>query len=344
MQKKLIIYTIILSIILLIIAISALFIGVYQFNIPISEHLKSLLSFDQTKDASDRYVLYEIRLPRIILAILVGAGLSVTGTCLQGIFKNPLASPDLIGITSGSVLFAAITIVLGSFIRPFIPEFLHYFLLSIMAFVGAILTIIFVYRISTKNGTTNISILLLSGVAITALCGAGTGLLTYFSTEQELRNLTFWTLGSLAAANWYNIIILSIVILISFIFLIPKGKTLNALMLGEKNAAHLGIDIEKSKKQIILFSALLVGTIVSFSGTIAFVGLIIPYILRLVFQSNYNFILPLSALLGAILVIIADTISRTLVAPSEIPIGILTAFMGAPVFISILLRYKKILG
>lgn len=344
MQKKLIIYTIILSIILLIIAISALFIGVYQFNIPISEHLKSLLSFDQTKDASDRYVLYEIRLPRIILAILVGAGLSVTGTCLQGIFKNPLASPDLIGITSGSVLFAAITIVLGSFIRPFIPEFLHYFLLSIMAFVGAILTIIFVYRISTKNGTTNISILLLSGVAITALCGAGTGLLTYFSTEQELRNLTFWTLGSLAAANWYNIIILSIVILISFIFLIPKGKTLNALMLGEKNAAHLGIDIEKSKKQIILFSALLVGTIVSFSGTIAFVGLIIPYILRLVFQSNYNFILPLSALLGAILVIIADTISRTLVAPSEIPIGILTAFMGAPVFISILLRYKKNLG
>lgn len=344
MQKKLIIYTIILSIILLIIAISALFIGVYQFNIPISEHLKSLLSFDQTKDASDRYVLYEIRLPRIILAILVGAGLSVTGTCLQGIFKNPLASPDLIGITSGSVLFAAITIVLGSFIRPFIPEFLHYFLLSIMAFVGAILTIIFVYRISTKNGTTNISILLLSGVAITALCGAGTGLLTYFSTEQELRNLTFWTLGSLAAANWYNIIILSIVILISFIFLIPKGKTLNALMLGEKNAAHLGIDIEKSKKQIILFSALLVGTIVSFSGTIGFVGLIIPYILRLVFQSNYNFILPLSALLGAILVIIADTISRTLVAPSEIPIGILTAFMGAPVFISILLRYKKNLG
>ncbi len=344
MQKKLALYILVLLIALIIIAISALFIGVYNFNEPVIVHLKSLFSFEEIVKSSDTYVLYDLRLPRIVLAILVGSGLSVTGTCLQGIFKNPLASPDLIGITSGSILFAAITIVIGAYIRPFIPEVLHYFMLSIMAFIGAIITITFVYRISTKNGNTNISILLLSGVAITALCGAGTGLLTYLSTEEELRNLTFWTLGSLAGANWYNISILSVVIVISFIFLIPKGKTLNALMLGEKNAAHLGIDIEKSKKQIIILSALLVGTIVSFSGTIGFVGLIIPYILRLVFKSNYNFILPLSALLGAILVIVADTISRTAVAPSEIPIGILTAFMGAPVFISILLRYKKNLG
>lgn len=341
MHKKLRFYIISFSLLTILISIIALFIGVYQFNIPITEHVKSLIQLKKITDESDAYVLFDLRLPRILMAILVGSGLAVTGTCLQGIFKNPLASPDLIGITSGSILFAAITIVLGQHLYAFLPKIVHYFLLSIMAFIGALLTIWLVYKISTKNGQTNISLLLLSGVAITALCGAGTGLLTYLSTEDELRNLTFWTLGSLAAANWYSIGILSVVLFFSFLFLIPKGKTLNAMLLGEKNAAHIGIDIESSKKQIILFSALIVGSIVSFTGTIGFVGLIIPYILRLKFQSNFTYMLPLSAILGALLVIVADTLSRTIVAPAEIPIGILTSLMGAPVFISILIRYKK---
>ena len=341
MHKKLRFYIISFSLLTILISIIALFIGIYQFNIPITEHVKSLIQLKKITDESDAYVLFDLRLPRILMAILVGSGLAVTGTCLQGIFKNPLASPDLIGITSGSILFAAITIVLGQHLYAFLPKIVHYFLLSIMAFIGALLTIWLVYKISTKNGQTNISLLLLSGVAITALCGAGTGLLTYLSTEDELRNLTFWTLGSLAAANWYSIGILSVVLFFSFLFLIPKGKTLNAMLLGEKNAAHIGIDIESSKKQIILFSALIVGSIVSFTGTIGFVGLIIPYILRLKFQSNFTYMLPLSAILGALLVIVADTLSRTIVAPAEIPIGILTSLMGAPVFISILIRYKK---
>ncbi len=341
MHKKLRFYIISFSLLTILISIIALFIGIYQFNIPITEHVKSLIQLKKITDESDAYVLFDLRLPRILMAILVGSGLAVTGTCLQGIFKNPLASPDLIGITSGSILFAAITIVLGQHLYAFLPKIVHYFLLSIMAFIGALLTIWLVYKISTKNGQTNISLLLLSGVAITALCGAGTGLLTYLSTEDELRNLTFWTLGSLAAANWYSIGILSVVLFFSFLFLIPKGKTLNAMLLGEKNASHIGIDIESSKKQIILFSALIVGSIVSFTGTIGFVGLIIPYILRLKFQSNFTYMLPLSAILGALLVIVADTLSRTIVAPAEIPIGILTSLMGAPVFISILIRYKK---
>lgn len=341
MHKKLRFYIISFSLLTILISIIALFIGIYQFNIPITEHVKSLIQLKKITDESDAYVLFDLRLPRILMAILVGSGLAVTGTCLQGIFKNPLASPDLIGITSGSILFAAITIILGQHLYAFLPKIVHYFLLSIMAFIGALLTIWLVYKISTKNGQTNISLLLLSGVAITALCGAGTGLLTYLSTEDELRNLTFWTLGSLAAANWYSIGILSVVLFFSFLFLIPKGKTLNAMLLGEKNASHIGIDIESSKKQIILFSALIVGSIVSFTGTIGFVGLIIPYILRLKFQSNFTYMLPLSAILGALLVIVADTLSRTIVAPAEIPIGILTSLMGAPVFISILIRYKK---
>ena len=322
-------------------AILALFLGVYQFNESILSIINKAITNRTAINDSDYYVLFDLRLPRIIMSILVGSGLAVAGTCLQGIFKNPLASPDLIGITSGSILFAAITIVLGGYIKDFVPEIIHYSLLSLMAFVGAMCSTIFVYKISSHHQKTNITILLLAGVAISALCGSATGLLTYLSSEEELRNLTFWTLGSIASANWDKILILTIVVSVSFYFLIGKGKILNAMMLGEKDAEHLGINVEKTKRQIIVFSALLVGTIVSFTGTIGFVGLIVPYILRLVFKSNYVIILPLSAFLGAILVIVADTISRTLVAPSEIPIGILTSLMGAPVFISILMNYKK---
>lgn len=341
MQKRLTVYLVLLLIILLLLSIGSLFIGVYKFDGNDLDVMFNLVFHNHLVNTSDHYVFYNIRLPRIVLAILIGSGLSVAGTCLQGMFKNPLASPDLVGITSGAVLFAAFTIVLGGFIKPYIPEALHYSLLSIMSFVGALITMSFVYKMSTVDGRTNIVVLLLSGVAITALTGAATGLLIYLSTEEELRNLTFWTLGSLAGADWTKNLIMALVIIVSFSFLLNKGKALNAMMLGEKDAEHLGIPVEKIKRRIVVFSALTVGTAVAFAGTIGFVGLIVPYILRLIFKSNYYLILPLSAVLGSILLLTADTISRTLVAPSEIPIGILTAIMGAPIFIAILIRFKK---
>lgn len=341
MQRRLTVYLVLLLMLLLLLSVGSLFIGVYQFEGNDFRAIYDLIFKTQSVNTSDYYVFYNIRLPRIVLAILIGSGLAVSGTCLQGMFKNPLASPDLIGITSGAVLFAAVTIVLGSTIKPYIPEGLHYSLLSIMSFIGALITMSFVYKMSTVDGRTNIVVLLLSGVAITALTGAATGLLIYLSTEEELRDLTFWTLGSLAGANWTKNLIMAIVILISFSFLINKGKALNAMMLGEKDAEHLGIPVERIKRRIVIFSALTVGTAVAFAGTIGFVGLIVPYILRLVFKSNYYLILPLSAVLGSILLLTADTISRTIVAPSEVPIGILTAIMGAPVFIAILIRFKK---
>ncbi|SFJ72589.1 FecCD family ABC transporter permease [Myroides guanonis] len=341
MTQKLSIYLFSLTLALVLLAILSLFLGVYQFEYGFMETLKLLILDHSQLSTTDLYVLKDIRIPRIIMAILIGSGLAVSGTSLQGMFKNPLASPDLIGITSGAVLFAAVTIVLGSYIRALIPEFLHYSLLSLMSFIGSILTMSFVYKMSSTNGKTNIAVLLLSGVAITALTGATTGLLTYLSTDEELRNLTFWTLGSLAGSNWTKVAILSIVILISLGALINKGKALNAMMLGEKDAEHLGVNVEKLKKRIVLFTALMVGTSVAFSGTIGFVGLIVPYILRLLFKSNYYMILPLSALCGSILLLVADSLSRLLVAPSELPIGILTAIMGAPVFIAILIRFKK---
>src|SRR5699024_6521507 len=199
----------------------------------------------------------------------------------------------------------------------------------------------FVYRMSTTRGKTNVVIMLLAGVAISALAGAVTGFLTYLTEEQELRDLTFWTLGSLGGATWLKNAILAVVIAFSYLFLINKGKALNAMMLGEQDAAHLGISVEKIKKSIIILTALMVGTCVAFAGAIGFVGLIVPYILRLMFKSNYDIILPLSAVVGSILLLCADTVSRTIVAPSEMPIGVLTAFLGAPIFIAILVRYKR---
>ncbi|MDY0090114.1 MAG: iron ABC transporter permease [Flavobacteriaceae bacterium] len=341
MSNKVSLYLIISFILLVVISVSSLFMGVYEFETTVFDILKSAFVSNPDISETDHYIVYDLRLPRIIMGVLIGSMLAVSGTCMQGMFKNPLATPDLIGITSGATLFAAITIVLGSYIKPYIHEDFHFYLLSMMAFIGSLLTMISVYRISTINGKTNVVIMLLSGVAITALGFAFTGFLIYISKEEELRDLTFWNLGSLAGATWVKNTILFVVMLVSYFFLIRRGKSLNAMMLGENDAKHLGIPVERIKKQIVVFTALMVGTAVAFSGTIGFIGLIVPYILRLIFKSNYQIILPLSAVFGSILLVGADTISRTLVAPSEIPIGILTAILGAPVFIAILIKNKK---
>jgi len=343
MQHKLPLYLIFSVLLLVVLAIISLNIGVYTFGSSLSEIISSFFTENSYVSQTDRYVFLDLRLSRIAMAVLVGSALSVSGTCMQGMFKNPLATPDLIGITAGASLFAAIAIVLGVYIKPYIPEMLHFSFLSIAAFLGSFVTMSIVYSISTSKNKTNIMMMLLSGVAVTSLGFAVMGLLIYISKEEQLRDLTFWTMGSLAGASWIKNGILFVVLLVSYYFLIGKGKTLNAMMLGERDAKHIGIPVEKTKKQIVLFTALLVGVSVAFSGTIGFVGLIVPYILRLVFKSNYYLILPLSAVLGSVLLLSADTVSRTIVAPSEVPIGTITAFLGAPVFIAILLKQKKML-
>lgn len=327
---------------LLVLASISLYTGVYIFeNSSIWTVFKNGILNREVVSASDYYVLFDIRLPRIVMAILIGSALAVSGTCLQGMFKNPLATPNLIGVTAGASLFAAFAIVLGNSLHVFLPAIFHYSLIGIMAFIGAIITMAFVYRMSTSRGKTNVVIMLLAGVAISALSGAVTGFLTYLTEEEELRDLTFWTLGSLGGATWIKNGILFVVICFSYFRLINKGKDLNAMMLGEQDATHLGVPVEKIKREIIVLTALMVGTCVAFAGAIGFVGLIIPYILRLIFKSNYHIVLPLSAVGGSILLLCADTISRTIVAPSELPIGVLTAFLGAPVFIAILIRHKR---
>lgn len=327
---------------LVILAIAALYIGVYDFNgaSPFTV-LKQFILGDPNLPLSDKYVIWDVRAARIIMAILIGSMLAVSGTSLQGLFKNPLATGEAIGLTSGATLLAAVAIVLGGHFKQYLPEMVQFSLTGISAFIGALLAMMLVYRISTSAGKTNVVMMLLSGVAITSIGFSITGFLIYISKDEQLRDLTFWNMGSLAAATWTKNIVLAVVIAISYTVLLPKGKALNAMMLGERDAQHLGINVERLKKQIVIITSLMVGTCVAFSGTIGFIGLIVPYILRLLFKSNYTFILPLSAVLGSILLLIADTISRSIVAPSELPIGILTSLIGGPIFIAILIKFKK---
>lgn len=341
-QSKLYFYLTISAILLVIIAVWSLNTGVYDFSgASPYKILWQVIKGDENVSLSDKYVIWDVRAARIIMAILIGSMLAVSGTGLQGLFKNPLATGDLIGLTSGATLLAAIAIVLGGHFKQYLPEVVQFSLVGISAFIGAFLSMMLVYRISSSGGKTNVVMMLLTGVAITAIGFSITGFLIYISKDEQLRDLTFWNLGSLAAATWTKNIVLVTVLIISYVILIPKGKALNAMMLGEKDAQHLGINVEKLKKQIIIIVALMVGTSVAFSGTIGFVGLIVPYILRLLFKSNYAFILPLSAVCGSILLLTADTFSRSIVQPSELPIGILTALMGGPIFIAILIKFKK---
>ncbi|KFF14692.1 iron ABC transporter [Chryseobacterium soli] len=343
-QSKLYFYLTISAILLVIIAVWSLNTGVYDFGGRSAfEVLGKVIAGDTSLSLSDKYVIWDVRASRIVMAILIGSMLAVSGTSLQGLFKNPLATGEAIGLTSGATLLAAIAIVLGGHFKQYLPEMVQFSLVGISAFLGALLAMMLVYRISTSGGKTNVVMMLLSGVAITSIGFSITGFLIYISKDDQLRDLTFWNMGSLAAATWTKNIILTVVLIISYIILVPQGKALNAMMLGEKDAEHLGINVERLKKQIVIITSLMVGTCVAFSGTIGFVGLIVPYILRLLFKSNYTFILPLSTICGSILLLIADTFSRSIVAPSELPIGILTSLIGGPIFIAILLKFKKLL-
>lgn len=342
MQNKLRIYSILGAVALLLLFFVSILSGFYTIELEsMGLLLRNIFSSEVHPNPTDAYIFYEVRLPRTIMGIVMGCGLAISGASLQGMFKNPLATPSIIGITSGAALFAAISIVLGSSIKAVLPEYFHYMLLSLAAFLGAILVMFLVYNISFKDGKTHVVIMLLAGVAISALAEAITGYLTFISNEEELRDLTFWRLGSLGAANWNKVGILTLITGISCFFLLKNGKALNAMMLGEENAQHLGINIKRHHAAIIWFSSLIVGTSVAFAGTIGFVGLIVPYILRLLIRSDYRVILPLSALYGSVLLLGADIFSRTFMAPVEIPIGVITATMGAPVFIMILIRFKK---
>lgn len=291
----------------------------------------------------DRVVLLDIRLPRMVMGILVGASLAVSGALMQGLFRNPLADPGLVGVSSGAGLGAIIAIVLGSQLSFGVLEVLGYYLVPLAAFFGGWLSTIVLYQVATRRGQTSVATMLLAGIALAALAGAVSGILIYKADDAQLRDLTFWGMGSLAGATWSKVITAAPIILLAMVAAPFLARGLNALALGEAVAGHLGINIQRVKWLAILTVAGATGAAVAVSGGIGFIGIVVPHLLRLAIGPDHRYLLPNSALLGAILLLGADMISRTIIAPSELPIGIITAILGSPVFLWILLRRRGML-
>lgn len=286
-------------------------------------------------------ILWEFRLPRVLMSLLVGAGLSCSGASLQGLFRNPLVEPGLLGVSAGAALFAVLFFVFGT-TAVWLPQWLPaIYLLPVWAFLGGLLVVSVIYRLAYRGRKTDITLLILAGIAINALAGAMIGLVLYFADDAALRNFTFWTFGNISGASWEKVTIAAPLILIPLLLLMRQYKLLNALAMGEKVAAHVGLRPEIAKKVLICLTALIVGTCVALTGMIGFVGMVVPHLVRMVTGPDNRYVLPGSALLGALLLLGADTAARTLVAPAELPIGILTALIGSPFFIWLLWKMKR---
>jgi iron complex transport system permease protein len=285
-------------------------------------------------------ILFDIRLPRILLAICVGAVLSSTGAVMQGLFRNPLADPSLIGVSSGASVGASLMIVAaGGFIHS--GALLGLSLVAVGAFVGGFVATLVVYRLATSGIGTSVTTMLLAGIAIAAIAGALNSLLSYFSDNDMLRQISLWQMGNLSGASWTKVSIMASVALLLMSLFPRDSRALNALLLGESEARHLGVDVQAVKRRLIILTALGVGVCVALAGLVGFVGLIIPHIVRLAIGPDHRWLIPASALAGATLLVIADSLARIVVVPAELPTGILTALLGAPFFFALLLQQRK---
>jgi len=278
-------------------------------------------------------IILQIRLPRIILGMLVGVALGVAGTAMQGLFKNPMADPYIMGISSGAALGAIFTIVFGLTIFGM-------YTIPLIAFVGAAAAIFLVYNIASVRGKLPVSTLLLAGIAVTLFLSAIISFLMYTAGEQ-LHGIVFWLMGGLWGRNWNHVMMAFPFICFGSILIYIFARDLNVILLGEEPAQHLGIEVETLKKIIILSTSLITAAAVSVSGIIGFVGLVIPHIMRILVGPDHRILLPSSALVGGIFLIWADTLARTIIAPTEIPVGIITALFGAPFFIYLLRTRKR---
>ncbi|WP_353645922.1 iron ABC transporter permease [Mesorhizobium sp. WSM2239] len=292
--------------------------------------------------ARDRIIIYDIRLPRVALGVLIGAALAVSGAVMQGLFRNPLADPGIVGVSSGASLGAVSVIVLGGTLFAPVTGLLGIYALPSAAFLGGLVVTLVLYRVSTRRGQTSVATMLLAGIALGAMAMAFTGMLVFMADDRQLRDLTFWQLGSLAGATWGKIAAAGPIIALGLAVSPFLARGLNALSLGEATANHLGIPVQRLKYVAIVAVAAATGASVAVSGGIGFVGIVVPHLLRLMIGPDNRYLLPASALLGASLLLLADAVSRTIVAPAELPIGIITAAVGGPFFLWILLRKRGI--
>lgn len=291
----------------------------------------------------DVTIVWDIRMPRVLTGVLVGAALAVSGAVMQGLFRNPLADPGLVGVSAGAGLGAVTAIVLGGFLPAALLAWAGAYLIPFAAFLGGWASTLVLYAIATRGGRTSVATMLLAGIALGALTGALTGFIVYRATDDQLRDLTFWGMGSVAGSTWAKLLTAGPIIALGLVAAPFLARALDALALGESVAAHLGIDTQLMKRIAILSVAASVGASVAITGGIGFVGIVVPHVLRLIQGPEHRNLLPNCAILGAIVLLAADMISRTVVAPAELPIGIVTATMGGPFFMWILLKNRRIL-
>jgi iron complex transport system permease protein len=316
--------------------IGAVHVAPMQVTAILADRVLSLdLGVDYTQQ--QELVLWNIRLPRVLMGMLSGAGLAVAGAALQGIFRNPLADPGLIGSSSGGAVGAVGVIMLGT--AP-----LGSFTLPIAAFGGALLVTSLVYALSRHGGRTEVVTLILTGVALNAIAFSAIGLMNFYATDAQLRSIVFWQMGSLGGSTWRVAMASAPFVLIAVALLLRTRHSLNLMMLGEREAFHLGLRTERVRMQVIGLSALASGAIVAAIGIVGFVGLVVPHLLRLAIGPDNRTLIPASALGGAVLLLLADLIARNILSPLELPLGIVTALVGGPYFLWLLHRTRRMQG
>ena len=330
-------------------AIAALFvvalfanIGMGAVEIPPSQAVSIFFSragidigvpFESRTDA----ILWNIRLPRIVLGVLVGGSLGIAGAALQGVFRNPLAEPGIIGVSSGASVGAVAAIVLGFSIFGAGG-------VAVAAFLCGLIATAVVYLVARSYGQTEVTTLVLAGIAVNATAGAFTGLFVFIADDDQLRSITFWTLGNVGGATWPVIGSVLPFFAVGLILLPFWARPLNLLSLGDREARHLGVSTERVRLSVIVLGALLTGAAVSVSGIIGFVGLVVPHVIRLIAGPDHRFLLPASILGGATSLLLADLLARTVVVPAELPIGVVTAMIGGPFFLWLVHRTRSMRG
>ncbi|MED7789131.1 iron ABC transporter permease [Francisella sp. 19X1-34] len=328
-RRKYQLWSIILIALLIVVCFLSIKLGALSFN------LDSI--FDKNNTLVEQVVL-QLRLPRLVASAVVGAGLAVSGVMMQGLFRNPLADPALLGMTSGASLFAIIFLLATENIIQ--TSFIATWGMGISAFVGSLVITFITYLLSVTKGRSNLGILVLAGVAINALCGALIGVMTYLSDDGILRNITFWQMGSFANITLGQVVFLLVSVFVAILFMRNISKYLNAMISGEEYARMLGINIQQYKFKSIVIIALLVGASTAVAGPIAFIGLVVPHIMRFLIGNEHKYLMFFSAIFGALLLTVADILSRMILSPAELPIGLMTALIGAPYFVYLLFSKK----
>ncbi|RTZ24478.1 FecCD family ABC transporter permease [Vibrio penaeicida] len=324
----------------LLVFISASSIAVGPMNITILDSFKSLLPSLFELPNHIQVVITEIRLPRTLMCLIIGAILALCGAVMQGLFRNPLAEPGIIGVSAGAMLGAALAMVLLASWLENASAVASLFAVPVFAFIGGVITTMIVYRLGTSKFGTSVTIMLLAGIAISALSGAGIGYLNFAADDQALRDLSLWSMGSLAGATWSGIGLSAATLALLYFAFRREAMPLNAMLLGESEAAHMGVNVQSFKRRLIIMSAMGVGVAVSLTGIIGFIGLVVPHLIRMLVGPDHRSLLPLSALFGALLLTMSDMIARVAVTPAELPVGIVTALIGTPFFLFILVQQR----